>query len=278
MMGRKTTGIILLIVFLAGIISLVFYFKFRANDEKRKISWQILRNKIEEEVATFRGEAGIIIKDLNRNRQISLNPDKLFPAASLVKLPIAVCSFYAADEGKIAHGGGIKLPEMQELIEQMICASDNTSTNILIEQLGFGYLNDCFKKLGLKQTNLSRQMLDFKSRKIGKENYTSCQDIAFLLEEIYYKKLISRSVSRQCLGLLSRQIIRDRIPVRLPSDTVVAHKTGLEKGVCHDAGIIFSHQGDFLVCVLTRHNQKTAKSAKEFISQIAHLVYSCYQR
>lgn len=67
--------------------------------------------------------------------------------------------------------------------------------------------------------------------------------------------------------------MRDRIPKRLPADTVVAHKTGLENGVCHDVGIVFTSGGDFLICVLTKHNEKTSLLAKKLIIDIAKSVY-----
>ena len=156
----------------------------------------------------------------------------------------------------------------------MISESDNTATNMLIDRLGFACLNDNFKKIGLKDTNISRRMMDFRSRKAGKENFTTASDLAHILEKIYKKKLINKAYSQMCLDFLKKQKIKDRIPVKLPAGTLVAHKTGLEKGICHDAGIVFTPRGDFLICVLTRHKNKTAKSAKELIAQLAFLTYS----
>ena len=264
--------------------------------EKRKTAWEILENKIKKDSDAFNGQVGIIVKDLKRGWLISINQDKLFPSASLVKIPIMAACFFAADEGKIkldenlelktedkASGLGI-LKEaplgarftIKKLIELMISESDNTATNMLIDRLGFDYLNDCFKKLGLKDTNIYRAMLDFKSRKEGRENFITALDLANLLEGIYNKRLINRTYSGMCLEFLKKQRIRDRIPARLPPDIVTAHKTGLERGICHDVGIIFAPKGSFLICVLTQHNQKTSKPAKEFIAQIAAEVCNYY--
>lgn len=295
-MGKKTVCI-LLVIFSLGILAYLS-FKIRADYERRRIAWQILQNQIEKEVAGFQGESGIIIKDLSRGWQISVNPDQIFASASLAKVPVMACCFCAAQEGRLgleetqvlktrhkSLGSGVLKNaqsdtefSIEKLIELMICESDNTAANMLIERLEFDYLNNCFKKLGLKNTNLSRRMMDFKSRRRGRENYINCQDLAFMLEEIYRGRLINRNISGKCLGLLKRQKIRDRIPARLPANTPVAHKTGLERGICHDAGIVFTAQGDFLICVLTRHSHKTAKQPKEFIRRIAELVYNCYQK
>ena len=74
------------------------------------------------------------------------------------------------------------------------------------------------------------------------------------------------------------QKINDRIPRKLPKDgTFIAHKTGLERHVCHDVGIVYTDKGNFLICVLARHQDRFAKSAKKFISDIAYLAYNYYR-
>ena len=120
-------------------------------------------------------------------------------------------------------------------------------------------------------------MIDFESRKEGRENYTSAQDIASMLDKIYAGKLINRDYSEKALCFLARQKICDRLPKRLPAGTIVAHKTGLERNVCHDAGIVFSPYGDYLICVLTRHHSKTARLAKAFIAKVSLEVYNFYR-
>jgi beta-lactamase class A len=70
------------------------------------------------------------------------------------------------------------------------------------------------------------------------------------------------------------QRINDRIPVRLPKGTSIAHKTGLERSVCHDIGLVFTERGDFLICVLTRHKAGAARAAKNFIARVALLAYN----
>lgn len=302
----KNKIILLILTFLLGIlVYLSFkgwnnYLEFRRKQqefEKRKFAWDILEKNIEQEISNFKGEAGISIKDLSTDWQIIINQEKLFPSASLVKIPIMAAYFYAVKEGRIKLDEALTLRSkhkvsglgplkdspsgtkfsVEKLIEIMITESDNTATNMLIDRLGFDYLNGCFKNLGLNNTNISRIMMDFKRRSEGIENYTTACDLALLLEKIYNGMLIDRAVSFKCLELLKRQKIRDRIPAKLPLDTIVAHKTGLEKGICHDAGIVFTGRGDYLTCVLTKHSDKDSKKAKEFISQVAFLVYNYYQ-
>jgi len=131
--------------------------------------------------------------------------------------------------------------------------------------------------MGLKNTNIARKMMDFKERREGEENYTTARDMAYLLEELYYKKFLNKDVSEKCLGLLGQQKINDRIPRKLPRGTLVVHKTGLERNVCHDAGIVFTNKGNFLICVLARHDNRFAKPTKKFIADVTLLTYNYYQ-
>ena len=158
----------------------------------------------------------------------------------------------------------------------MIAESDNTAANMLTEKLGMDYINSSFKKIGLENTNLSRAMMDFDSRSAGIENYTTAGDMAFLMEKICSGRLIDKEVSRRCLTILAMQKVNDRIPKRLPLGTVVAHKTGLENGICHDVGIAYTPRGNFIICVLTGHNYKTARPSKKLIADISFAVYDSY--
>ena len=132
--------------------------------------------------------------------------------------------------------------------------------------------------MGLRNTNIVRKMIDFQERREGIENYTTAEDMAFLLEGLYRNNLLNKDISKQCLLLLGQQKVNDRIPRKLPKDgIVIAHKTGLERHVCHDVGIVFTQKGNFLICVLIKHENKLAKPAKRFISDIALLTYNYYQ-
>jgi len=257
-------------------------------------SFVVLEDKIQVISKNFGGEYAYVIKNIEKPFcEISRNEEKMFPAASVIKLPIAAVAFKAAKEGKISlsrkftitardiTGGSGVIKTMstpvtltfQEIIGIMISNSDNTATNKIINILGYKYLNREFKKLGLKQTILKRKMMDFSRRKKGIENYTSASDIVFLLEKIYKGELVDEESSRMLLSFLSNQKINDRIPRYLPKSVKVAHKTGLERGVVHDAGIIFSSNGDCIVCVFTKRVKDYTK-AKKFIARLSLATYN----
>lgn len=265
--------------------------------EKRKVAWDNLKKELEGRIADFRGDIGIVIKDLNKGWEINFNKETSFPSASLVKVPILLSYFYAQQEGRVRMNDLVSLKpyervsgskvlgdlasgsvfSVEELFEPMIARSDNTAANILIDLLGFEALNGYFNRIGLRNTNVMRRMMDFEERKEGVENYTTAGDMAYLLEILYRRSFLDSDISEKCLGFLRQQKINDRIPRKLPEGIAVAHKTGLENHICHDAGIVFTQKGDFLICVLTRHRDRFAASAKRFISDIALLTYDYYQ-
>jgi len=295
----KRTGLSIAIAFLlilAGLITYNTWIKSRHYIGARKAAWEDLKENIKTAKAGYNGDVSIVIKDLDMNWEIDYNKDMAIPSASLVKIPIMMAYFYAADEGKIklddklelrqsekVDGSGILKSEssgsaytIEELIRLAITQSDNTAANMLIDAMGLDRLNRYFARLGLKATNLSRKMMDFRSRKAGVENYTTASDMAFSLERLYRGQILSRGSSKKCLELLSEQKIKDRIPKRLPINTAVAHKTGLENGICHDVGIVYTGKGNFLICVLTKHEYRLARPMKRLIARLSLLTYDYY--
>ena len=265
--------------------------------EKREAAWATLENRLKSRIAGFQGTVGLVIKDLDTGREIDFNQGRLMPAASLIKSPIMLACFYADSDGKICLLNTVYLKSsdkvagskvlgsmptgtcftVEELFDPMITRSDNAAANALINLMGFDNLNAYFKKMGLKNTNLARKMMDFSERKDGVENYTTAADCAYLLNELYEGRFLDEKISQRCMAILGGQKINDRIPRRLPKDgAFVAHKTGLERHICHDVGIVFTAKGNFLICVLVKHGDKTAQNAKRLISDIALLTYRFY--
>jgi len=305
-MAKKTLIFIALVVFFATGVYLGerYYAKFKkAKQERiifeaRKASWQQLEQHIKDQLGQYKGEAGIVIKDLTTGWELSFKKSELFPSASLVKIPLMGACFLAAEQGKIKLSRNITLKSsdkltgsgvlknmpagtvfsVERLIGLMVYDSDNTAANIVTNLVGIDYANSAFKGFGLKSTDLSRKIADYKSRDRGIENYTTAEDMALVLEKIYRGKLGNKNVSEQCMRILKLTRMNDRIPKYLPADTNIAHKTGLENGVCHDAGIVFTREGDFIITVLTKHAHYNSNVSKEFIAKVALLVYKYFER
>jgi beta-lactamase class A len=80
---------------------------------------------------------------------------------------------------------------------------------------------------------------------------TTAKDIASFYKLLYNGKLIDEQSSQQMLEILKRQKLNDRIPKYLPNQTIIAHKTGELDGVKHDAGIVFTPKGDYIIVLMS---------------------------
>jgi beta-lactamase class A len=258
--------------------------------------WQSMASAVRRQAHQFTGTSGYVIKDLRSGHVVSAGEDTVFPSASLIKLPILCAAFQAVHEGKLSlstpytliradrHGGSgvLKMAPLgtvytnRELLELMIVNSDNTATAIMVRQLGIDYLQQAFVKLGLQDTEIHEDGFRLTPHRVADDNMTSPRDMALLLEKIYQRQLVSADASDQMLDILKHQHLRDRLPRFLPIGWQIAHKTGLLRKACHDVGIVFTPQGDYMICVLTAHDQ-TYKMAKRFIASMGRITFDCYQ-
>jgi beta-lactamase class A len=259
--------------------------------------WQSLADAVSARADQFGGNVGYIIKDFKSGQVASANSEGTFPSASLIKFPIMCAAFQAVEEGRMSlgtpvtlqrgdkRGGSGILKQMpsgtvytnRELLEAMIVHSDNTAAELLIHQLGFDYLQKTFARLGLHDTVITPDGFRLTSRHVAEDNITSPRDMAFLLEKIYKRELVSAEASDQMLDIMKHQKLRDRLPRFLPIGWEIAHKTGLLRRACHDVGIVFSPKGDYLICVLTSHDV-TYKTAKRFIASVGRITFDYYGR
>jgi beta-lactamase class A len=291
-----------LIIILAGFAAAHIYSGVMTLKERHELyqirleRWNEFKSRIEDEIAGFAHTPCIVIEDLSTGWEVRHNDDLAVASASLVKVPIMAGVLLASENGgisldetitmrrsdKVGGSGRIKAyPSgskfvVLDLIKRSITESDNTATNLLIKRMGFDYYAGIFPEMGLDRTNLSRLMMDMKSRDAGVENYTTAGEMALVFRKIYEGTLFGGEISRLCLKILKEQKSTDRIPAKIPEDVEIAHKTGLERGVCHDAGIVFTDNGDFLIVVLVKHDDRNSRRSKRFIADLAYLAYGYF--
>jgi beta-lactamase class A len=240
----------------------------------------------------FRGVISYYIEDLQTGRTIAWNESQPLPAASVIKLPIAVSVFEQELAGKILLDAEIELKATDKadgsgvlkrtrsgtrltvtnLLELMLQRSDNTATNILTDMLGLEEINGSCHRQGLTATCMPRYIMDLEARDNKIENYTSAIDMGRLLRSLYAQQILDPPTSAQLLEILKGQHVRDRLPRYLPPDVVIAHKTGLMKDACHDVGILYGRNHDYVIAVLTSDFGSTTQ-AKQAIGQIGRAVY-----
>lgn len=256
--------------------------------------WSNMISSLNVAAAKARFEVGIYIKDLKTGRDWTLRPDEAFPAASLIKVPIMVGVFEKIREGEIGldtkyrlhrsekRGGSGLLRlfrsgarfSVRELLVRMITESDNTATMMFVSNLGGDYFHSQFAKMGLVRTNFVPEGLSLLTT-VRNDNYTTPREMAYLMEKIYRGEMVDRVSSEIMLDILAHNKTRSRFAKALPFGWELAHKTGLLRKACHDAGIVFAPRGAYVLAVLTG-SVPNYRVAKNFIAKAAKITYRCY--
>ena len=150
----------------------------------------------------------------------------------------------------------------------------------LLDRVGNDNVNATMARLGLTSTEI-RWMPGGTARGLPVPtpsdngevvyNVTSAGDMATLFTLLLREEAVSAEASAAMLDLLVQQTVNDRLPVLLPSGTIVAHKTGNLPGLYHDAGIIYTPHGPVVVAVMTAGADEF--EAVQFMGQLGLLLY-----
>ncbi len=144
---------------------------------------------------------------LTTGRTVSVHGDTLLAQASVIKIPVLWRVMEAVDAGEldlnasytlrpeeaVGGSGGLQtqLKEgavtltLTELLRKMIEDSDNTATNKVIALAGMERVNESMEKLGLRQTKLQRIMMDTAASRAGRENLSTANEMARLLQRVW---------------------------------------------------------------------------------------------
>jgi len=258
--------------------------------------WDKMTAELGRLAARQHGRVAIVLKDLHSQRTWSYHPDDLFPAASLIKVPVLIAAFYKISAGELALKDRLKLrrqtrvggsgslkwrPDgtsltVEELLVHMINESDNTATAMLIDALGLGYVQQQFPRMGLLYTGIYPEGMSIKGGRVAHENYTTAREMTMLMERIYRGEAVDKDSSAVMLDILKkRKAVPSRLAKGLPVGWEIAHKTGLLRMACHDSAIFFTPYGDYAMTVLTGQN-RSYQTAKDFISRLGHVTFRYY--
>ena len=214
-----------------------------------------LNKQLEDMVSGYSGTWSVYVKDLGNNEYLSINNVQHF-SASLIKLYCAAAAFELMDEGALEETDNI-----DRLMYEMISVSDNDAFNLMVMNCsdnhshieGRGVIQDYIDRNGYKDTTITSMLVPTKypAPSSPGRNYTTVEDCGRLMENIYKGKCVSRKRSAEFLDLLLQQQHINKIPAGLPEGTKCANKTGDTDDVQHDAAIVFSPGGDYIIAVMS---------------------------
>lgn len=263
-----------------------------------------LQRKLQVVANSFEGQSAIAVKHLKTGEACLIHADLPMPTASLIKVAVMIEAYRQADAGELdlnqkitlkeedkVPGSGILTPNfsaglslsVHDAIRLMMAYSDNTATNLVVDQIGLTSTAKTMESLGFPNTKLHskvyRGSTSFdkeRSQKFGLGS-TTAQEMLTLLEQLHYGKLASQQSTQEMLTHMERCENEDRLPRYLPSRTKIAHKTGTVRTARTVAGIIDTPTGPLIVVVLTAkiNNQPWASldESNHFMATVAKIAF-----
>ena len=246
-----------------------------------------LKQEVGKALKDTEGNFGIVIRSLNNEEDYYYNADEKFQTASLYKLWVMATAFDMIQKGKIKEDENVSQkidvlnnkfdidPEyadqtkgrisysVQEALEKMITISDNYTALLLSEKLSLSAIQQYLEKKG------------FRNSKLGVPPVSTPLDISIFFEKLYKGELADGESTNKMLTMLKNQQLNKKIPKYLPKKTLIAHKTGELDSVTHDAGIVYSEKGDYIIVVMSE--SKNRVKAEETIAKVSKAVFDYFQ-
>lgn len=234
--------------------------------------------------------ASVYYRDLNEGPWIGINEKENFSPASLVKVPLMIAYFKAAETNpdilkqvvttnQDYNNKQTILPivtlipnqnyTVEELINRMIIYSDNQAYELLQKYINNQLIVQTYTDLGIDIS---------KAYENPDGDILSVKSYAAFFRILFNASYLSKENSEKALKLLSQVKYSEALIKGVNnSQIVVAHKFGErtfndtgEKQL-HDCGIVYIPQKPYLICIMTRGNDFTKLSSS--IAQISKIVY-----
>lgn len=246
---------------------------------------------------------GVAWRECEGERTFELEADRMFHAASAIKLGVLWAVYRGVEEKRfalddrlhvrnrfisVADGSpysmdasrdgdsevhrriGRTMP-VAELAKWMIITSSNLATNLLLDFVGLDYAREQLARF--KGVELRRGVEDHAAFDRGISNEASAAGLAELLMAIHKGDGIGAAGQEGMLEILHQQKFNDMIPAGVPDTARVAHKTGEISSVCHDAGIVFPKDAAPYVLVILTQSSSAASTRREAVASMAKEIH-----
>jgi beta-lactamase class A len=231
------------------------------------------------------------------------NADRVFPAASSIKIAILLELYQQDQEGRAGAKGKARLDDIytfdpkdlvedsqvmagltpgvtrvtnRDLAQFMVAVSDNAAANILIDRVGKDNVNATLRGLVITKTMLRRKMMDIAAARRGDENVASPQEMVRLLEMIYKGKALNKELTGELIKQLKTLKKDSYLSYELPAGVELADKPGTLDGVRNDSGIVFAPNRPFAISAMTAYD-RDEKAAESAIGEVALEAYRYFE-
>ena len=231
----------------------------------------------------------IYVWEYENGTYVDINGDKLYSAASIIKLPVLVRLFKSIEAGQLTiydempltnyykSGGSGSLQYAQtgrkytidQLAKTMIQDSDNTSTNMIMSKIGG--MDDV--NIGLRDWGISTTYVRTWLPDLGGTNKTTAKDIAKILYNLDNPGFLNINSREYIIDYLSHVKNNRLIAAGLGDGALFIHKTGDIGTMLGDAGIVYAQNGKKYIVVILANRPHNAPQGKDFIVKASELIY-----
>lgn len=255
-------------------------------------------------IQAHQGKVTVAVKNLDTGESFAVLPDEPMPTASLIKVSVMIEAYRQAAEQSLDlnapvtlkdadkvpgsgiltehFSGGASFP-LVDAVHLMIVFSDNTATNLVLDQIGLKATAETMEAMGYPNTKIHskvyrRETSVFPDRSVRFGlGSTTANEMVRLFEALWRKQVVSPEASEAMLKHLRACDDKDKFPRFLPPGTKLAFKTGSVDASRTAAGVIECPAGPVALCVMTAENQDkryVADSAGDKLcAEIAREVY-----
>jgi beta-lactamase class A len=259
-----------------------------------------LARRVRRLLRSFSGTAAGYVQDLQSGRGAAWNARARFPAASTLKLAIAI-EVLRRLPGRPARGS-----ILAGLLWRMLVHSDNSAANTLLVWLGgstsegAARVNRMMNALGIRDSlmyggyavayldtrSIPLHVNEQPSFRIGK--YTTAWDLARLHRDVHLatrslgplpriEGTFGRKDARYLLYLLACVVDHGKLDRYLPAGATLLHKAGWITQARHDSGLVFFHRGSFVVAVMTWNAGGVGTSSDTLAGRVARRAFDRFR-
>ncbi|MGC1273931.1 MAG: serine hydrolase, partial [Planctomycetaceae bacterium] len=268
-----------------------------------------LGERIDSLIKSHQGNVAIAVVNLDTGECLFRDADEPMPTASLIKLAVLIEAYRQDARGMVSLDDKVTLREedkvpgsgiltthftagatltVRDAVRLMIAFSDNTATNLVLDQTGLKPVNETTARLGCPDTSIHAKVFrgdtsiaPERSKRFGLGSTTARQMVS-LLGRLHRRAIVNDSACEAMLAHLAA--CDDKLKIRrgLPAGVKWAHKTGSVNSSRTDAGLLETPTGTVAVCVLTDENEDTSwgdSNAGDLLcSEVGRAVYEAFSR
>lgn len=231
----------------------------------------------------------IYVWEYEQGRYVDINADKIYPAASIIKVPILVRMFKSIEanqftiydemkmieqyrstgSGNLQYAPANKLYTMDYLAKTMIQDSDNTSTNMIMAKMGgMDDVNIGLRDWGISKTYVRTWLPDLEGT-----NKTTASDMAKILYNLDNPGFLNVNSREYIIDYMSHVKNNRLIQAGLGEGALFVHKTGDIGTMLGDAGIVFAPNGGKYIVVILAERPHNSQQGKDFIVKASEMIY-----